>query len=233
VRTTQQQARFAGLLYLLLGLTAPLGLVYVPTRILVDGDAAATADNLRRLDGLVHAGIASELVHQVIAVFVVLALYDLFKDVHKGLARQVVIFGALLSVPIVFVNVLNEVAALALANGAGYLSAFGQAQRDALAYLFIHLHGRGVNVASMFWGLWLFPFGLLVIRCGFIPRVFGWLLLVAGVGYVAGSFVALVTPQLEAAAVPVVGLLVLGELPVIFWLAIRGATPGAAEPSSA
>jgi hypothetical protein len=228
LRTTQQQARLAGLLYLLLGLTAPLGLVYVPSVVFVRGDAAATADHLRRSEWLVRGGIASELVHQVIAIFVVLALYDLFKGVNKGLARQVVILGALVSVPIMFLNVVNTVAALVLVSGASYLSAFDKAQLDALAYLFVHLHERGVNVASTFWGLWLFPFGLLVIRCGFIPRAFGYLLLVAGVGYVTGSFVALVTPQFEAAVVPVVGLLVLGELPVIFWLAIRGArTPAA------
>ena len=231
MRSRRQQARFAGFLYLLLGLTAPLGLMYVPARLLVRGDAAATADNIRRLDWLLHAGIASELIHQTIAVFVVLALYDLFKDVDKGLARQVVIFGALLSVPIMFLNVVNDVAAAVLASGAGYLSVFQQGQLDALAYLFLHLHTRGVNAASVFWGLWLFPFGLLVIRCGFIPRVFGWLLLAAGTGYVLGSFVALVLPQYEAAVAPIVMPLVMGELPIVFWLLIKGAKEVAPRPN--
>lgn len=66
---------------------------------------------------------------------------------------------------------------------------------DALAYLFIRLHEHGITVASVFWGLWLFPFGLLVIRCGFIPRALGALLILAGLGYLCSSFAALVLPQ--------------------------------------
>lgn len=231
MRSRQQQARFAGFLYLLLGLTAPLGLLYVPGKLIVAGNATATADNMRHAEWLLRAGIASELAHQLIAVFVTLALYDLFKDVDKGLARQVVIFGALLSVPIMFLNVVNEVAAAVLVSGADYLSVFDRAQHDALAYLFVHLHTRGVNVASVFWGVWLFPFGLLVIRCGFIPRVFGWLLFLAGAGYVLGSVVALVLPQHEAAVAPIVMPLVMGELPIVFWLLIRGATERLPAPA--
>lgn len=73
-----------------------------------------------------------------------------------------VILGLLLSLPIVFVNLLNDIAALILVGGAKFLSVFDQPQRDALAYLFIRLHGQGLQVAAIFWGLWLFPFGMLV-----------------------------------------------------------------------
>ena len=155
----RQQARVAGVLYLLLALTAPLGLLYVPGKVIVLGNASATAANIRASEGLLRGGIASELIHQLIAVFLVLALYRLFKTVDEALARQVVVLGALVSVPIVFVNVLNEVAALTLVSGADFLSVFEQPQLDALAYLFLRLHGQGITVASVFWGLWLFPFG--------------------------------------------------------------------------
>lgn len=221
--STRQQARFAGLLYLLLALSAPLGLLYVPGKLVVPGNATATADNLRASEWLLRAGIASELIHQTIAVFLVLALYRLFKPVNEALARQVLILGALLSVPIMFVNVLNDVAALILVSGADFLSVFEKPQLDALAYLFLRLHGQGITVASIFWGLWLFPFGMLVIRSGFIPRVFGVLLMIAGVAYLSNSFTALVLPRYAELVEKVAMPLYMAEVPIIFWLLIWGA----------
>jgi len=234
VKTTQQQARSAGLLYFLLALSAPLGLMYVPGKLIVYGNATATADNIRASEWLLRMGIASELIHQTIAVFLVLALYRLFKPVDEALARQVVILGALLSVPIMFVNVLNDVAALILVSGADFLSVFAKPQLDALAYLFLRLHGQGITVASVFWGLWLFPFGILVIRSGFIPRVFGVLLMIAGVGYLGSSFATLVLPKYAELAAQIALPLQFAEVPIIFWLLIRGARtrPAYARASS-
>src|SRR5712692_1264685 len=159
---TKKQARIAGLWYFLLGITAPIGLVYVPGKIIVPGNAAATADHLRASESLVRIGIGSELFHQVIGIFLVLALYRLFKAVNEKHAVLMVIFS-LLSVPIMFLNVLNDIAALVLVSGADFLSVFEKHQLDALAYLFLRLHGHGLLVDSIFWGLWLFPFGILVI----------------------------------------------------------------------
>jgi hypothetical protein len=234
VRTPKQQARFAGLLYLLVALSAPIGLVYVPARLIVRGDATATADHLRASEGLVRLGIGTELGHQVVCIFLVLALYELFKAVDEGLSRQLVILGALVSVPILFVNVLNDVAALILVSGADFLSAFTKPQLDALAYLFVRLHGLGIVVASVFWGLWLVPFGSLVIRSGFIPRVFGFLLFAAAGAYLASSFATLVVPQFEAAVDPIATLLEMGELPIVIWLLVWGARtpPSRTSPRS-
>ena len=223
MNSTQQQARAAGFLYLLLALSAPIGLLYVPGKLIVSGNATATADNIRASEWLLRIGIASELIHQTIAVFLVLALYRLFKAVDEALAKQVVILGALLSVPIMFVNVLNDVAAQVLVSGADFLSVFEKPQLDALAYLFLRLHGQGITVASIFWGLWLFPFGVLVIRSGFIPRVFGVLLMIAGVAYLASSFATLVLPRYAPLVEKVAMPLYFGELPIIFWLLIWGA----------
>jgi hypothetical protein len=233
VRSLQQQARSAGFLYLLLALTAPLGLLYVPGKLIVSGNATATADNIRASEWLLRLGIASELIHQVIVIFVVLALYRLFRPVDESLARQVVILGALVSVPIMFVNVLNDVAALVLVSGADFLSVFEKPQLDALAYLFLRLHSRGITVASVFWGLWLFPFGMLVIRSGFIPRVFGFLLMVAGVGYLASSFTTLVIPRYAELVSRIALPLQVAELPIVFWLLIWGARPRRPELSAA
>jgi len=223
VKTTQQQARYAGFLYLLLALSAPIGLMYVPGKLIVSGNATATADNIRASGWLLRIGIASELIHQVIVIFLVLALYRLFKAVNETQAKQVVILGALVSVPIMFVNVLNNIAALFLVSGSDVLSVFERPQLDALAYLFLHLHGKGITVASIFWGLWLFPFGMLVIRSGFIPRVFGFLMMIAGIAYLASSFATLVVPKLAPLVGQVALPLEVAEVPIIFWLLIWGA----------
>ncbi|HZO20649.1 MAG TPA: DUF4386 domain-containing protein, partial [Gemmatimonadaceae bacterium] len=95
-------------------------------------------------------------------------------------------------------------------------------QRDALAYLFVRLHDRGLVVASIFWGLWLFPLGMLAIRSRFVPRILGVLLIIAGGGYLASSTVLLVLPRFADVVVPVASILYFGELPFIFWLVVWG-----------
>lgn len=225
VSASKRLARKAGLLYFLLALSAPVGLLYVPGKILVAGDPIATAENLRRSAGLLRLGIASELVHQVLVVFLVLVLYRLFEQVSRPLARQVVVLGALLSVPIVFVNVLNDLAALSLAQRPAFLSAFTGTELDSLAYFFLRLHSLGLDIASIFWGLWLFPFALLVIRSRFLPPLLGYLMMAAGAAYLANAFATLVLPAVSPYVAPVAGVLYLGELPIIFWLLIRGARP--------
>lgn len=219
---TKKQARVAGLLYVLLGITAPIGLVYVPGRLIVPGDATATADHLRASDSLLRLGIGSELFHQIVVIFLVLALYRLFKAVNQKHAVMMVILS-LIPVPIVFLNVLNEIAALVLVSGANFLSVFEKGQLDALAYLFLRLHNQGIIVASIFWGLWLFPFGILVIRSGFIPRVLGILLFIAGFAYLVSSFTSLFLPRYAPLVNQFAMVLYAGELPIMFWLLIWGA----------
>ena len=103
-----------------------------------------------------------------------------------------------------------------------FLSVFEKRQLDALAYVFVRLHEHGITVASVFWGLWLLPFGTLVIRCGYIPRILGVLLLVAGIGYLVNAFVALVLPEFSPSVSQVVGPLAFAELPIIVWLLVWG-----------
>jgi len=222
MESIRKQARTAGLLYLLMGIIAPIGLVIVPKALIVAGDAAATAEKVRASQWLLRLGVASDLVHQALAVFLVLLLYRLFKPVSELLAQQLVILGALVSVPIVFLNTVNEMAALTLARGPAFLSAFDRGQADALAYLFLRLHSLGINVASIFWGLWLIPFGLLVVRSGWFPRVLGYALMLAGTAYVVDAFVTILLPQFAPFVDGPAMLLEVGELPIVFWLAIKG-----------
>lgn len=215
----------AGLLYLLMAISAPIGLIYVPSVLMVPGDATATADNVRAFEWLLRIGIGSELFHQAIVVFLALALYRLFKPVNENQAKLLVVLGALVSVPIMFLNVLNEVAALMLVSGTEFLSAFDKPQLDGLAMLFLRLHEDGINVAAIFWGLWLFPFGILVIRSGFIPRLLGFLLFVAGSAYVASSFTSLLLPQYEELVGRFAIILEMAEMPIVFWFLFRAFRP--------
>ncbi len=194
MNSTKKQARFAGLLYLLASLIGCFGLIYVPGKLIVRGDATATANHIRASETLFRLGIATELFGFTMFIFVVLALYRLFKGVNEKHALAMAIL-LLVSIPISLLNVLNDIAALILVSGADFLSVVDKGQLDALAYLFVRLHGQGFVVAQLFWGLWLFPFGILVIRSGFIPRVLGFLLFIAGFGNVASSFTSLLLPS--------------------------------------
>jgi hypothetical protein len=127
-----------------------------------------------------------------------------------------------LSVAISFLIVLNSIAALSLARGGAFLSVFDQRQLDALALLFLRLHGQGVVLAQIFWGLWLLPFGLLVIRSGFIPRVLGGWLIVNGLAYVALSALSLSASRYSARAFQFAFPLLLGELAIMLWLIVKG-----------
>lgn len=226
INQTQLKAlRKAALFYLLIIVSAPIGLMYVPGAIVVPGDAAATADHIRNSEWLLRIGMGSELFHQIIQVFLVLALYRLFRPVSEENARLVVILGALIPVPIMFVNVLNEIAALISVSDAGFMSAFTKSQLDSLAFLFLRLHEQGIDVIQIFWGLWLFPFGVLVIRSGFIPRVLGVLLFIAGAGLLAGSFASLIVPKYAPVFGQIATVLDLGEFPMIIWFFITALWP--------
>lgn len=225
---TKKTARLAGLLYLVSSIPAPFALLYVPGKLLVRGDAAATAERIRASETLFRMGITAELVASVLFIFVALTLYRLFKPVSQGAALAMLVL-ILLSFPISFLNVLNDIAALNFAGAGGSfnaLSVFDARQRDALAYFFLRMHGQGIVIAAqIFWGLWLFPFGICVMRSGFIPRVLGILLMIAGCGYIAISLSTVALPQYASAIHQVATILNLGEVPIIFWLLIWGAKP--------
>jgi hypothetical protein len=222
--STKKTARLAGFLYLLSSLVGAPALLYVPGKLIVEGDAAATGERLRASGSLLRLGIGSELAGFTIFIFVALVLYRLFKPVGETPALAMLVL-ILVSIPITFLGVIPEVAALDLAGGTSYLSALDPHQRDALAYLCLHLHAQGFLVAEVFWGLWLIPFGICVMRSGFIPRFLGVLLMIAACGYLGSAFAELVFPGYADAVGRVTKLLTPAELPIIFWLLIWGARP--------
>ncbi len=224
----KKTARVAGLLYVLLALTGVFNLIYVPSTLFVFGDATATADNIMTSELLFRTGILSGLISNVIFVFLVLALYRLLKDIsHKQAALMVIL--VVISVSTTFVNTFNQIAALIILSGADFLSVFENPQLDSAAYVFLRLHSQGLQIIQIFWGLWLFPFGFLVYKSRFIPKILGVLLFIAGFAYLLSSFTFLILPQYKAAISPLITVLEMGELPIIFWLLIVGAKADAGE----
>jgi len=223
----KKQAHIAGVLYVVASITAVFAWIYVNGKIFVRDDATATANNIRASETLLRLGIVSELIGSIIFIFVVLALYRLFKAVSEKHAMAMAIL-LLISTPISLLAVVAELAALIVAGGAN-LSTFDPYQLDSLTYLFFRLHGQALVIAQIFWGLWLFPFGILVIRSGFIPRFLGFLLFIAGAGYLIATFTVLVLPTYKQVGNQIAMILELGELPIIFWLLIWGARTPATD----
>ncbi|HEX7961507.1 MAG TPA: DUF4386 domain-containing protein [Terriglobales bacterium] len=230
---TVKNARIAGALYVLLGIVGPLRLIYIPNKLFVAGNATATANNIAAHETLFRVGILSDLIGATIVIFVTLALYRLLKDVDQGLAVVMVILGSLMVTPIYFVNTINDAAALLFARGADFLSVFDSAQRDAFAMVFLRLHHAGVLANEIFWGLWLFPLGLLIYRSRFLPRFLGVWLMLACFAYLALSFTGILVPQYEDKVFTFTQPLMLGEVATMLWLLIRGANVKRAAAAAA
>ncbi|HET9695588.1 MAG TPA: DUF4386 domain-containing protein [Terriglobales bacterium] len=223
--------RLAGLLYVLASALGVFALIYVPNRLIVNGNAAATSHNILASETLYRLAIAGNLLGEALFVFAALALYDLFKSVNQRQALWMLTL-ILVAIPIAFLNELNTIAALVLVHGTGSLSLFDQPHRDALAMLFLNLHGYGFDVAGIFWGLWLFPLGLLVIRSGFLPRILGWALLANCFAFPINSLTALVLPQYDAVVSRWMRPLHFGEQAFMLWLMIMGAKQKSDESRS-
>ena len=125
----------------------------------------------------------------------------------------------LVAVPIAMLNELNQFAILLLLNGADYLTSFTSDQIQALVALFLDLRHAGINIAQIFWGLWLFPMGYLVFKSGFLPKIIGALLIVACFGYLTDSFIFFFVPDF---GIKFSEFTFLGEALITFWLLIKG-----------
>jgi Domain of unknown function (DUF4386) len=205
-----------------MAITGPIGLLYVPSQLIVPEDATATANNIVASESLFRIGIVSCLLCQVAFIFLVLALYRLLKGVNQQHASLMVAL-VLVAVPIAFLNMLNPLAALLLLSDDGFLTVFEPDQLHALVMVFLNLQEHGNIIAQIFWGLWLFPFGWLVFKSGFFPRILGVLFIIACFGYLVHSLTFLLFPHYEAivssyAAVPEA----IGELSMVLWLLIKG-----------
>jgi hypothetical protein len=218
---TRRLARLAGAVYVSLGLASAFGFYHAP---LVEGDLRVIAHRLTQSDLRFRIGVVSDILATVLSVPLALMLYQLFKPVHK---MQAVWMAVLLmaAMPISFVVALNYVAAQWLLTDAADFAALASPQREQLGMLFLRLHTHGVLAVEVFWGLWLVPFGLLVMKSRFLPRLLGILLVIAGVAYVAHSLVSLLLAGPPIILYERVTMLAraAGEFPIMLWLLLKGA----------
>ena len=215
-------ARTAGFVYLAMILVAPFSMLYVPGKLIVRDNAAATAENILTHETLFRSSIFGDLIGHVIFICLAIALYRLLRDVNRTWAWLMVSF-VLVSAAVGFLNTLNNVAALILFRGDEFLKVFDQVQREALGMLFIRLHSQGQFIDEIFWGLWLFPFGLLVFRSGFLPRFLGIWLIIACLAWIALSITAQFFPTHYSAAFAWLQPAFFAEMAIMLWLLIRGA----------
>jgi hypothetical protein len=218
---TNRIAHQAGALYFLFMLMGIYGEFLFPS-FSVTGDPAATARNIAAGEFTYRAGILLGLSTHVVFLFLVVLLYRLFEQVDRGRAVLMVVLVSV-GVAVALANTLNRFAPLVLLGDSAYLSALSRPQLEAMALATFQYRGSGSLVPLGFWGLWLFPFGLLVMQSRFLPRVLGVLILVAGVAYCVTSTASLLWPEHKAVINRYVTPLYFGEMPIIFWLLIKGA----------
>ena len=209
-----RNARVAGIIYIVASLVGIVRLLYIPKALFVHGDTAATAHNIATHASLFQLGIAAYLVGGVLWLFVPLALYRLFKDVDRTLAILMVIFGGLMQTPLYLVNTATDGAALKMALTPGH---------EEWVRLFLDMHHQIDLAGMMFAGIWLFPFGLLVYKSGFLPRFLGVWLMLDCFAWLTFSMSGFISPGLDQKVFTYMQPLAFAEVVIMFWLAIAGA----------
>ena len=220
MNSLERTARIVGLLILALTLIAPFGMLIVPAQILVAGDASATANNVRASQDLLRAGIASDAIVFLIEIILTVMIFVLLKPVNKTLSL-VAAFARLAMTIIQGLNVLNYFMVLSLVGGAGYLTVFSTPQLDALVLFFFELRDSVAFVWGLFFALHLLVSGYLVYQSGFIHKVVGLLLAVAGLCYAVQDFGNILFPQFNE-ILTTIGLFSMVELAFPLWLLIKG-----------
>jgi len=221
------------MLYLITSVVGFFAMDYVPGKLIVHGDATATAHNILAFETLFRLGIACQVIAMAGFVFTAVALYDLLKGVNQRQAWLMVLL-IVVSIPIAFLNEANSLAALMLIRGGELLTPLEMPQREALAMLFLRLHSQGLVIAEIFWGLWLFPLAMLVYRSRFLPRFVAIWLALAGFAWLILSLTSIVSPRYQETVNTYSQPALLGEVVFMLWLVIAGTkrqTP--ATPASA
>src|SRR5512135_2947538 len=220
--TTRKLARTIGILYVLISIPGIFGLLYVPSVLIVRGNAAATARKILASETLFRAGIVADLLGQTAFILVALALYRLLKDVDRNLAALMVIL-LVVQIPLAFAAEVHRLAVLNVLSGTGPAAAFGESQRNAQMMMSLDSFSDGMLVTEIFMGLWLFPLGILIWRSGFLPRFLGLLLFVAAFAYLADTVTWLLLPAYGHAVGKIAGKLRPLELVTPLWMLIMGA----------
>ncbi|NOT94283.1 DUF4386 domain-containing protein [Ferruginibacter sp.] len=217
-------ARIAGLLYLVVVLTGIFSLMYVPGKLIVWDNAATTFNNIVINQPLFRLGMVTYLVCYTFFLFLPLVLYKLLKPVNETFARLMVIL-AVVSVPVSFANSQNMFSVLSLISGESYLKVFSNDQLQSQVLLYLNHYDNGNLTISIFSGLWLFPFGYLVFKSKFLPKILGIFLMLGCFGYLINFLGHSLVPHYSKMGIAFYIQLPasLGEIGTCLWLLIMGA----------
>lgn len=212
----------AGVLYLIIIVLALFGEMFVRSSLIVSRDPTATAAKITSSEFLWRVHIASDAFYLVCAVAMALVFYVLLRPVHRDLALLATFFN-LVSITLEAAARVPLLTTLDPLGKSEHLSSLDPEQLNLLAYFFIRSHGQGFDIALVFFGCVCLVWGHLIFRSGYLPRVFGVLLQIAGVSYLANSFTVIVSPRLVAPLYPWIYLPAgSAEIGLCLWLLVKG-----------
>lgn len=217
----QIYARICGWLYLIVIVAGIFGLI-VSSKLIVSGDAAATATRILGSETLWRLGFASNILAGACYVAVTLILYVLLKPAGRNLSLLAAFFS-LVGCAVGGIATLGQIAPLLLLSGADYLKAVDAQQLQALAMLSIKLSGYGTQISLVFFGFYCLSIGYLIFRAGYLPKTIGVLLEIGGLCYVIDSFAYFVAPAFDAQLSPyILAPPGIAELSLCLWLIVMG-----------
>ncbi len=222
----QTYARVGGALYLLIIFAGALGELFIRSKLVVPGDAAATASRILASESLWRLGIAGDLVMHVCDVFVMWVLYVLLRPVNRNLALLGLLLN-LIQTAVLVANKLTLLVPLFLLGDAAYLKAFDPAQLQTWSYIAIRMHEYGFGVGLIFFGCVCLVEGYLIRKSRYLPKLLGVLMQIAGACYLINSFTLLLAPTVEARLFPAILMpCLLAELSLALWLLVKGVNVG-------
>ena len=218
----QVYARTGGVLYLITIIVGIFNEAFVKGKIIVSGDAIATAANLRAMESLWRIGIAGQMLMVICTVALTLVLYVLLKPINKNLALLATFFS-LVATTVDSSYSLYLVQALFPLGNSGYLSAFTPDQLNAIVSLSLKSHAIGYGIGLLLFGPFFLLTGYLIFRSTYFPKTIGVLYQLAGVGYLINSFVLILAPGLAGQTFAIMVLFAfVGETSFCLWLLIKG-----------
>lgn len=212
----RKNALTAGLLYLGLIIVGMYAFAYAFPQVKIKGDIEETMSNIIKSESLFRFAILCVLVMNVISIVLVLYLYELFRPLNKTMAAFMLLF-LLIGVTISMINEINHFALLIVSSDTG---SYTLAQVQNLSGLFIEMQKYGSYIAVIFWGLWLFPLGILLFKLETrISKVIGVMIIIAGAGYLFDSFIVFIFPN--SGIIPLTDYTFIGELFLTIWLLFK------------
>jgi hypothetical protein len=218
----QLYARIGGVLYLIMIILGIVQEVVVRGNVVVSGNAAATAANLRSMESLWRFGIAGELFLAVITIILGLILYLLTKPVSKDLALLALLFN-IVATTVATVYTLQLAEALFPVGNSSYLGAFTSEQLSAMSSLSVKAHAIGYGFSLLLFGPFFLVTGYLIIKSGYFPKTLGILYMIPGLSYMTSSFALILAPTFASRYYFfMAGPAFFGELSLCLWLILKG-----------